>query len=137
MKEQDHFIYKPDLKGSETLTVEIGPGVDFVYIVRMDGDFAVTPLAQKMSAAYFLDEGEVKQALLEEYELFLGKLAHSFHWGFSQKGNFELHLYHPDELDKAVRQRAENAPMVSLDPLISHGVYNLKVSRAYYLGGKR
>ncbi len=137
MQGQSHFIHRPVLKGSDVVTVEIGPQVDFVYIVRKDGVFTVSPLAHKMSVGYGLKEVDVKQALLEEYDRFFNELTHIFYWGFSQKGNFELHLYEPGELDTAIIQRANNIPIVSLDPLICHGVYSLTVSRAYYLGGKK
>jgi hypothetical protein len=136
MKGQAHLIRRPKLKSPETTIVEVAPQVNFVYIVRMDSEFAVNPLAQKMSTGYALDEKEAKSNLLEAYEIFFSELADAFAEGFSHRGNFELHLYDPHELDAQVRQRAGSSPIVSLDPLVSQGVYSMKVSRAYYLGGK-
>jgi hypothetical protein len=131
------YIRQPQLQASEVTIVEIEPHVDFVYIMRLDGEFTISPIAQRMATRNKLVAERVKHSLLEEYETFFHNLADSLRWGFSQKGTFELHVYDPNELDMSVRQRAIDMPTVSLDPLISHEVHSLKVSRAYYLGGKK
>lgn len=118
-------------------TVEVGPDVDFVYIMRKDGKFAMTPVAEKMAADYKLNEQELTRTLLEEYDTFFAKLVDALKWGFSSKGNFDLHLFDPDELDKSVREKSLGVPIVSLDPLMNKGVFEHKVSRGYFLGGKK
>ncbi len=115
--------------------VEVGSDVDFLYVMRKDGKFAMFPIAQKMSQDYLLGQDSVSQALFEEYDTFFANLADILKWGFSPKGNIELHLYDPEKLDKDVRAKSEGKPIVSLDPLMNMGVCEQKVSRGYYLGG--
>jgi len=117
--------------------VEVGHDVDFVYIMRKDGKFAMSPIANEIAADYGMDNETVKQSLLEEYDTFFAKLADIFKWGYSSKGNFELHLFDPDELESAIRVKSTALPIVSLDPLLNQGVYEHKVSRGYFLGGKK
>lgn len=137
MKERLHPIPKAEIKWPQGNQVEVGSDVDFVYIMRKDGNFAMSPIAQKMSADYQLDEETLSQTLLEEYDAFFAQLADIIVWGYAHKGNFELHLFDPDELEKAVRSKSSPLPIVSLDPLMNRGVYEHKVSRGYYPGGKK
>ena len=117
--------------------VEVGESVDFIYIMRKDGKFAMSLVAQKIAKDYKLDEYAVTQTLLEEYDAFFANLTDTFKWGYSSKGSFELHLYDPDELENAVRSKSEESPIVSLDPLMKQGVSEFGVSRGYYMGGKK
>jgi hypothetical protein len=136
MKEQEQITTKETtIKWPNLGSVEIGANVDFVYIMRKDIKFTMSSISQRMSDDYLLDENMVLQTLSEEYDIFFSKLADAFVWGFSAKGNFELHFYDPDILDNDVRTKSEGKPIVSLDPLMSTGVYEQKVSRGYYLGG--
>ncbi len=125
------------IKWPRVNTVEVGPDVDFVYIMRKDGKFAMPPVAQRIATDYRLDEQKVTQTLLGEYDTFFAKLADAFGQGFSSKGKFELHLFDSDELDKSVREKSAGVPIVSLDPLMNKGVFEHRVSRGYFLGGKK
>ena len=135
MKEQLELLPKTGIKWPKGNKVEIGQSVDFVYIMRKDGKFTISPIAQKMSTDYQLDPTILAQSLLEEYDSFFAKLADIFKWGYSSKGNFELHLFDPDKLDDEVRLKSDGDPIVSLDPLINQGVHEFGISRSYYLGG--
>lgn len=117
--------------------VEVSESVDFVYIMRKDGKFAMSPVAQKVANDYQLDESALTQTLLEEYDTFFAKLADTLKWGYTSKGNFELHLFDPDKLDSAARLKSGASPIVSLDPIMNQGVYEFGVSRGYYQGGKK
>lgn len=132
MKEHEQNIKWP--RGG---IVEVGSEVDFVYVMRKDGKFAMTSVAKKMAVDYQLDEQALAQTLLAEYDTFFAKLADSLKWGFLSKGNFELHLFDPDELDKSVREKSAGVPIVSLDPLMNKGAFEHRVSRGYFLGGKK
>lgn len=129
--------HEQNIKWPRGNTVEVGPDVDFVYIMRKDGKFAMTPVAKKMATDYQLDEQALAQMLLAEYDTFFAKLADTLKWGFSSKGNFELHLFDADELDRSVRQKSAGVPIVSLDPLMNKGVFEHRVSRGYFLSGKK
>lgn len=129
--------HEQNIKWPRGEVVEVGSEVDFVYVMRKDGKFAMTPVAKKMATDYQLDEQALAQTLLAEYDTFFAKLADSLQWGFSSKGNFELHLFDPDELDKSVREKSAGVPIVSLDPLMNKGAFEHKVSRGYFLGGKK
>lgn len=137
MKEQLDYRPKSEIKWPQTGTVEVGSSVDFVYIMRKDGNFTMSPIAHRMASEYFIDEEQTKQTLLEEYDTYFSKLAGILQWGYAFKGNFQLHLYDPTELDKGIREKADNLPIVSLDPLMNEGVFEHKVSRGYYLGGRK
>ncbi len=136
MKEREVTQPKTAARWPEAGTVPIDHSVDFVYVMRKDGDFAMTPVAKRMSHEYNLSEADVQQWLLEEYDAYFARLADTLQWGFAAKGSFELHIYDPDSLDKKVREKAGGFPIVSLDPLMSRNVLEHKVSRGYYLGGQ-
>lgn len=117
--------------------VEVDESVDFVYIMRKDGKFTMSPIAHTVAIDYQLNENALTQTLLEEYDTFFAKLADTLKWGYKSKGNFELHLFDSDELDKGVRYKSNGSPIVSLDPLMNQGVYEFGVSRGYYQGGTK
>ena len=137
MKEQINSVPKAEIKWPQGNKIEVGPNVDFVYIMRKDGKFAMSQITQKMITHNHPNEEELTQTLLGEYDTFFAKLADIFKWGYSSKGNFELHIFDPDKLDNAVRLKSDGLPIVSLDPLMNKGVYEFGVSRGYYLGGKK
>lgn len=135
MKEQINTLPNAEIKWPQGGKIEVGPDVDFVYIIRKDGKFAMPPIAQRMATDYQLNEEVLTQMLLEEYDTFFAKLADIFKWAYSSKGNFELHLFDPDKLENQVRLKSSGQPIVSLDPLMNQGVYEFGVSRAYFMGG--
>ncbi|MBI4990924.1 hypothetical protein HZB96_02405 [Candidatus Gottesmanbacteria bacterium] len=137
MSEQLKNLPTSEIKWPPLGKVEVGNDVDFVYIMRKDGDFTMNPIALRMSEEYLLDEQKTKLTVLEEYDTFFSKLADTFRWAFVHKGNFELHLYDPNQLAEEVRNKAGNTPIVSLDPLMNKGVIEHKVSRGFYLSGKK
>ncbi|OGG23098.1 hypothetical protein A3E42_04015 [Candidatus Gottesmanbacteria bacterium RIFCSPHIGHO2_12_FULL_40_13] len=137
MKEQSNTMPFSEIKWPQENRVKVGSDLEFVYIMRKDGLFTMTPVAQKMATDYKSGEHILRQNLLEEYDTFFAKLADIIKWGFVSKGNFELHLFDADELDKEVRLKSDTLPIVSLDPLMNQGVFELKVSRGFYLGGKK
>lgn len=136
MKEVLSYQPKLEIKWPQFGKIEVGYDVDFIYIMRKDGNFTMSPIAQRMVGEHYMDEEQTKQVLLEGYDTFFGKLTTILQWGYSSKGNFELHLYDSNQLDKGVRAKAGNTSIVSLDPLMNQGVLEHKVSRGYYLGGK-
>jgi len=125
------------IKWPQTKKVEVGPSVDFIYIMRKDGNSTMSPIAHKLSNEYHVDEYQTKQILLGEYDTFFANLADTLQWSYSSKGNFELHLYDPNYLDESIRDKAHNIPIVSLDSLMHDDVLEHMVSRGYYLGGKK
>lgn len=137
MKEQIGYQPNSEIKWPQGNKVEVGPDVDFVYIMRKDSEFSMTTIAKRLATDTNHDEETVSRVLLEEYDTFFAKLTNIFKWGYASKGNFELHLYDPDVLDEVVRNKSGGLPIVSLDPLMSDGVLEHKVSRGYYLGGKK
>lgn len=137
MKEGLQQLYKSEIKWPKLGKVEVGSDVDFVYIIRKDGEFTMSPIAENISTNYKYDYYITQQALLEEYEVFVEKLVDVFKWGYSSKGNFEAHLYDPNVLDRAVRAKSPDSPLISLDPLMYQGVHEFRVSRGYYLSGKK
>lgn len=137
MKEQIEITEKAEIKWPQGNKIEVGSDVDFIYIMRKDGKFAMPPIAQKMAADFQLNEEVLTQKLLEEYDTFFEKLADIFQWAYSSKGNFELHLFDPDTLDSQVRLKSSGQPIVSLDPLMNQGVQEFGVSRGYFMGGTK
>ncbi len=137
MKENLESAYKSEIKWPKLGKVEVGTDIDFVYIVRKDGNFTMNPVAGRISEDFGLDYGTTQQVLLKEYDTFVAKLVDTFKWGYTAKGNFEVHLYDPRDLDKAVRAKSPEDPIISLDPLMHQGVYEFRVSRGYYLSGKK
>ncbi|OGH18507.1 MAG: hypothetical protein A3A47_00250 [Candidatus Levybacteria bacterium RIFCSPLOWO2_01_FULL_37_20] len=137
MKEQIDITPKSEIKWPQGSKIEVGPDVDFIYIMRKDGKFAMPPIAQKMATDYQLHEEVLTQTFLEEYDTFFAKLADIFKWAYSSRGNFELHLFDPDILESQVRLKSSGQPIVSLDPLMNQGVQEFGVSRGYFLGGTK
>lgn len=135
MKEQIDSIPKTGITWPQGAKIEVGPDVDFVYIMRKDGAYTMSPIAHKMAGDYHCNEEVLSQTLLEEYDTFFAKLADICMWGYASKGSFELHIFDPGELYSAVKRKSDGLPIVSLDPLMKHGVYEFGVSRGYYLGG--
>src|SRR3989338_2413336 len=82
--------------------VIVKPDVDFVYIMRKDGDFTISPIASRFAREYSLPESDVKQVVLEEYDTFFANLADTLQWAHSYRGNFELHLFDPDKLEREI-----------------------------------
>ena len=137
MKENIKYKPRQEIKWPQNGNVEVGSDVDFVYVMRKDGNFAMSPIARRFATEYGLDEGKTKHILMEEYDTYFSKLADVLQWGYSPKGKMELHLYNPDTLDMSVREKIGNLPTVSLDPLMNSGVFELGVSRGFYLGGRK
>jgi hypothetical protein len=137
MKESLKSEPKAEISWPQESIVEVGAEVDFVYIMRKDGKFTMSPIAEKMHIDYHLEEDEALAVLLEEYDTFFTKLADHFRWAYKSKGNFQLHLYDSDELEKKVREKSASNPIISLDPLMDEGVFGHKVSRGYFLGGMK
>jgi hypothetical protein len=137
MKEGLQQSYKSEVKWPKLGKVEVGSDVDFVYVIRKDGNFTMNPIAESIVEDYGLDYSTARDVLLQEYDVFFAKLISSFKWGYASKGNFEAHLFNPNDLDKAVRAKSQDNPLISLDPLMNQGVHEFKVSRGYYLGGKK
>jgi hydroxymethylpyrimidine pyrophosphatase-like HAD family hydrolase len=136
MKEGLQQSHTSEVKWPKLGKVEVGADVDFAYIIRKDGNFTMNPLAGNVATNYGLDYGTTQQVLLKEYDVFVAKLVDTFRWGYSSNGNFEVHLYDPNDLDEAVRAKSSDHPLISLDPLMHQGVHEFRVSRGYYLSGK-
>lgn len=134
---KESYIPSAEIKWPQGNTVEVGSSVDFAYIMRKDGNFTMSPIAQKAAIENMRDEHVVKQTLLEGYDVFFAELTDILTWSYTSKGNIELHLYDPDQLEKRVRRKTDGAPIISLDPLMNQGVIEHKVSRGYYLGGEK
>ena len=62
----DNFILKP-----KTPIVTIGPDIAFVYIMRKDAFYTMSPIAQKLSQFYHKDVNKIQFLLEEEYDIFL------------------------------------------------------------------
>lgn len=137
MKEHLNVSIKPEIKWPQGNTVEVGPHVDFVYIMRKDEKFTMEPIARRITDDTHSDGAWEKSILMEEYDTFVSKLIDVLRWGYSSKGTVEIHLYNPDRLEKSIREKSSGSPIISLDPLMSAGVYQHKVSRGYYLGGRK
>lgn len=135
MIERIQQTVRSEVKWPEIGKVDVGADVDFAYVIRKDGEFAMKPIAARVAGEYRLDFTATKSILLEEYDSFVAKLVDLFKWGFVSKGNFELHLYDPAVLDAAIRKKSLDNPIVSLDPVMHQGVHDFAVSRGYYLSG--
>jgi len=136
--EKENNIHKVNIvwPQPENGIVAVDTSVDFIYIMRKDGDFTINPIAEKFSEEYFLNPHDTKQVLLQEYDTFVEKLADILQSSFSHKGSVELHIYDPDTLDQQIREKATGLPVISLDPLMTEGVHTHGVSRGYYLSGQ-
>jgi len=107
--------------------VEVGYGVDFVYIMRTDTDFALGTL---------VDAGFDLKVIKPLYVEYMNKLFNMFQGSFSSKGEVQIHVFEAQELEQHVLNLAQQKPIISLDPLLTKGVHSLQISRGYYLGGK-
>lgn len=123
------------IRWPSTGKVEVRGDVDFVYIMRKDAHFAMAPVVTKLGSFYHLDEQRIKFDFMEKYDDFFASLADSLLRAYSSKGKCELHLFSSQELDSQVREKSAGRPLVSLDPLLNEGVYEIAVSRGYFLGG--
>jgi|GEM_PF-3158236 len=126
---------KPIIKWPQGEKVTIPSAVDFVYVMRKDNKFTMSPIAASVARDYSLDEAQTRQTLIAEYDTFFSKLTDSFIRSFASKGNFEIHLYDPAQLEAKTRRKSADKPIVSLDPLIHDDVFSLHIARGYYPGG--
>lgn len=131
--ENNAHIIKPPI-----CDITIPQETDYVFIFRKDGKFSMSPISLMFSADYKIDSRDVNQVLQEEYDIFFHKLTNIMSWGHASKGNFEIHLFEPDDIDKVIRKKAGTSQIISLDPLLhEEGIRDLNVSRGYFPGGKK
>lgn len=130
-------IEKLSVKNPELGKVAIGPETDFVYVMRKDGEFSMSPIANRLGEEHGIPPGEIMPILISAYEHFFLELTEAMGQAFAGKGEVEFHVYDPDQLEEAIKQSAGSLPLISLDPLVHEGVFEHQVSRGYYLGGKK
>lgn len=130
MKETHEYIKQPSSE-----IIEIPKSVDFVYVMRLDEDFAMSSLTQSIVVAEDVSEKQIKQKLVGVYKHFEEKLIGIMWNAFSQKGNVEVHTFNPDALEQSIARKTGNNPIISLDPLLTQNVDTFPVSRGYELGG--
>lgn len=136
MKEELSHAHSSEIKWPKLGKVEVGPDVDFAYIVRKDNYFTMNPIAQRVAEDYRLDFTETQQILVQEYDCFFAGLVESFQWGYALKGDVEIHLYDPHALEAMIKTKCSD-PIISLDPLMHQEVHEFKVSRGYYVSGRK
>ncbi|MEK7095988.1 MAG: HAD hydrolase family protein [Patescibacteria group bacterium] len=128
---------RAEIKWPAQSTVDVSVETDFVYIIRKDNEFTVQKISENISSHNNLELGHTKAVLAQHYDTFIVKLTDILSWGFAGRGKCEIHLYNPDALEGALKEKASQRPIVSLDPLMSEGVHSMNVSRGYFLGGKQ
>lgn len=132
--------YEPNsakIKRPNTSVVEIGNEIDYVFIFRKDLDYAIRPVAKSICADYRMNLQSVENILKTEYESFFSEFLDLVQWSHSPRGNVEIHLYDPVDINSRAEQKYKNSNLVSLDPLTSNGVHELAMSREYYFSGKK
>lgn len=107
--------------------VEVTSDVDFVYIMRKDTNYVSKALAASLHCE--------SSIVAKQYEKFEDALAAHLADAFTQKGNVQIHIFEPEPLEDAVKNKAGVLPIISLDPLITH-TDTFQVSRGFYKGGK-
>lgn len=107
-------------------TCPVPDDIDFLYIMRRDtGHVAGTLL-----------KGVPKDTAIKAYNGFTSDLGDVLANAFAGHGRVQLHLYQPEFLEAAQKQRAPDGITMSLDPLIAGaGIVPFGVSRHYYPGG--
>jgi len=135
MRERLQHTHKSEIRQPQLGNVEIGSGVDFVYIMKKDAEFTMNPIAEKMATDLGIEEEALRGKLIEAYDSYFLQLTQFMIWGFSHRGNTEFHIFHHDELEIKAREKSTGTPLISLDPQIYSNVEKFEVSRAYYPGG--
>ena len=118
-----------------THIVEVPSDVDFVYIMRKDSAYVAATLSTSLARDYGLHMNQVQQIVYEEYEQFTHRLGRALSVAFSPKGETEIHVFAAEPLEQAEFRKAGPLPIVSLDPLLEHGVTSFCVSRGFFQGG--
>lgn len=136
MSEILNYSPRSEIKWPTLVKQIVNSGIDFVYIMRKDGIPATRNIVECVSYDQGIHEGKVQGVFNEEYDIFFAKLVDSLRWGFTSKGNVEIHLYDSRELDKTIRIVTEG-DIISLDPMMSQGVLEYGISTGFYLGGKK
>lgn len=119
--------------------IELDPQDGFTYVMRLDPEFTMGPLAEKLAASdQNLDLNTAKQGLAYAYADFHASLEASIIAGFSAYGPAAIHTFEPDALKQATKQKAGNLPIISLDPLLDGQEADAyPVSRLYDLTGEQ
>lgn len=128
--------YRAKIVWPKDETVILSNDKDYVFIFRKDLCFATKPVAEAFSRTHDRNMDEVQKVLIEEYDIFFAKLVDMIQWGHSHKGNVEIHIFDPDELEKKAKQKAKDTIIFCLDPLVTDEVDELAVSREYIYGGR-
>lgn len=117
--------------------VEVGDDIDYLFVFRKDIDYTICPIAKNIAEDNNFNSDDVKRVLSEEYDKFFSKFVDIMQWAHSPRGNFQIHLYNPKQLEEETRKKAEGTHLVSLDPLTNKDAHHLEVSREYYFSGEK
>ncbi len=130
----------PDTGAYGPMVIEVPPEHPFVMVMRDDTSFCAETLGPRL-AADTLDTGVADDAVATEhavaasYRYFQQDVRGALRDAITHPNGVEFHLVNADELECAVRRRAGEGTLVSLDPLIRRAVVPLEVSRGFLLGG--
>lgn len=133
---QSPDLYPANIVRPQGPQVKVSSDVDYIFIFRKDIDFTISPLAKRFATDNRINCMDIDSIMKEEYDVFFAKFLDIIQWGHTPNGRFEIHLYDPHELEDRVKAKAVSMDIVSLDPLIDHGVHELELSREYYFSGR-
>lgn len=139
------IVYKT-VSEEQPNTVLVGPDLDFVFVARRDDALAIAPLMKGLLEESKISSISLRALLLEEYERFSNRVLSEILVGLhdpavltgeapSDRGAIEVHVYEAEQLERGVHKRAQQLPVLSLDPLLNEGVVELAVSRLFTFGG--
>ncbi|MDI5961478.1 hypothetical protein [Streptantibioticus silvisoli] len=128
----DHHLVRPDPAAEAPAVVEVAAGGPFVVVMRDDTALCVREFGHRLG----IRGTAAASGLAEAYHGFQHDTRDALRAVARYPGGLVFHVVDPLCLEEAVRRRAGDGPLISLDPLVERGVAPLRVSRGFLLGGR-
>lgn len=118
--------------------IKVGSEIDFVYVMRKDGDYTMNPFSQRLAERHNLDPRSIQGDLVAEYDTFSAKLIETLHDAYSStRGTVQIHVFSEHNLEKQTLKEAGDLPLISYDPLLTgKDILSFESSRGWYPGGR-
>ncbi len=128
----DHHLVRPDPAADAPAVVEVPAAGPFVMVMRDDTALCVREFGHRLG----IRDTAAASELAAAYRGFQHGTRDALRAVPRHPGGLVFHVVDPLRLEAAVRRRAGDGPLISLDPLVERGVAALRVSRGFLLGGR-
>ena len=119
------------------LRIDVPVQHPFIMVMRDDTAHCVRELTGRLARRSRVSRARIAAAVGASYRRFHQEVRDSLREALARPHGVVFHVADPEALERAVRGRAGDRPLISLDPLVTRADGLLRVSRGYLLGGTR